>query len=131
AGRAACPVRSRPARRPHRPPGTRPETQTNLTQHKTSKRNRPDEQDDDHVATVLFCDRHFYFGKRVDAKEPSVLVEVDGVAAKLDLCALCLDAITSWRDVVRLASTPEGIQEPDAFSRPQGPLKFLNSQSSA
>jgi hypothetical protein len=83
------------------------------------------------VATVLLCDRHFYFGKRVDAKETSVPVEIDGVVAKLDLCATCLDAINSWRDVVREASTPEGIQEPDAFSSPQGPLKFLHSQSSA
>ena len=83
------------------------------------------------MATVRFCDRHFYFGKRVDARETGVLVEVAGVSVNLDLCGVCSDAIKSWRDVVRQAATEDGIEESAPSNRPQEPFRFLNSQSSA
>lgn len=83
------------------------------------------------MAVVSFCDRHFYFGKRQDAREFDVPVEIGGVKVNLDLCKTCFAAITSWQELLQAATTDDGIQEPTTYNRTPASLKFLHSQSPA
>jgi hypothetical protein len=83
------------------------------------------------MATVRFCDRHFYFSKRIDAVETGVPVEVDGISVHLDLCRTCAAAIKSWQELVRQATADGGIQKPAYNNHTPDSAKFLHRQSSA
>jgi hypothetical protein len=84
------------------------------------------------MATVRYCDRHFRYGKRVDAKQTGVSVEIDGIKTQLDLCKLCLSAIESWQELVRESTTDDGVRTPaDSHHRAAETPRFLYSQSSA